>query len=373
MNQNKENEKYIEQIEGIDYEYEPQNEQDIYPIGELLIRTETRTIFDIKRRIDSGYYILNPSFQRDFVWDEKKQSKLIESVLMRLPLPVFYFAETSEGKIIVVDGLQRLKTFSNYMDNKFKLKGLEKTRPEIEGKLFQNLSAKYQARIEDTNLTLYLIDPHIPERVRLDIFERVNSGIPLSRQQMRNSLYMGKGTEWLRDAAISDLFQLVTDGKLDWKTMRDRELINRFCAFKILGVKDYINKYKGDMEEFLSETLKIMNQMGNKERQILKDRFDLTLTNNYSLFEKHSFRKHYAEDQEHRSVINASLFDVFTVILSDYSKEVITKNLEHIREGFYSLMNDEQFNNSITISTNSTSKVKYRFGKAKKMIEEAIR
>jgi len=100
INEENENEKYINQIEGIDYEYIPQNIEDIYPIDELLIRTETRTVFDIKRRIDSKYYILNPSFQRDFVWDEKKQSKLIESALMRLPLPVFYFAETEEGKII---------------------------------------------------------------------------------------------------------------------------------------------------------------------------------------------------------------------------------------------------------------------------------
>ncbi len=373
-NENNENEFYIEKIEGIDYEYEPKDEQDIYPIDDLLIRKDSRTIYDIKRRLGDkdSIYILNPLFQRDFIWDEKKQSKLIESVLMRLPLPVFYFAETAEGKIIVVDGVQRLRTFQRYLDNEFKLKGLESTRPEINGKFFKDLPPKYQARIEDTNLTLYLIDPHLPERIRLDIFERVNSGIPLSRQQMRNSLYMGLGTEWLRNEANSKLFQKVTDGSLNWKTMRDRELINRFCAFKILSVNSYTNNYKGDMDYFLSETIKIMNQMNNAELNHLKEIFNVSLLNNYTIFGKHSFRKHDSPNQKKRSVINASLFDVFTVILSDYSETIISNKVKPIRTGFFRLLQDDRFNNSITISTNSTSKVKYRFGQTKKMIEEAI-
>ena len=79
-----------------------------YPIDDLLIRHENRTIYDVIRRIDQGGYIMNPDFQRDFIWPDAKQSKLIESVIMRIPLPVFYIAEDDEGKMVVVDGLQRL-------------------------------------------------------------------------------------------------------------------------------------------------------------------------------------------------------------------------------------------------------------------------
>ncbi len=82
-----------------------------YPIDSLQIRQETRTIFEVIRRIQQGFYIMDPEFQRDFVWTIEKQSRLIESVLMRVPLPVFYLAENPEGKLIVVDGLQRLTTF----------------------------------------------------------------------------------------------------------------------------------------------------------------------------------------------------------------------------------------------------------------------
>jgi hypothetical protein len=93
-----------------------------FPIDTLLIRNETRTAFEVVRRIEGGGYIMNPDFQRDFIWDREKQSKLIESVVMRIPLPVFYLAEDPQGKIIVVDGLQRLSTFQAFLANKFALK-----------------------------------------------------------------------------------------------------------------------------------------------------------------------------------------------------------------------------------------------------------
>jgi hypothetical protein len=82
-----------------------------YPIDTVLIRNENRTVHDVLRRIEKGSFVMDPDFQRDFIWPEDKQSKLIESVLMRIPLPVFYLAEDEQGRMIVVDGLQRLSTF----------------------------------------------------------------------------------------------------------------------------------------------------------------------------------------------------------------------------------------------------------------------
>src|SRR6266542_4180209 len=86
-----------------------------FPIDSLMIRTELRSVFEIVRRIDSGQYVMDPDFQRDFVWDIGRQSKLVESAILRIPLPVFYLAETRDGKIVVVDGLQRLTTFHRFL------------------------------------------------------------------------------------------------------------------------------------------------------------------------------------------------------------------------------------------------------------------
>ena len=94
-----------EDVEGLDPSSESWGD---YPLDDLLIRQENRTIHDVIRRIDKSAYVMDPDFQRDFIWLDDKQSKLIESVIMRIPLPVFYLAEDAEGRMIVVDGLQRL-------------------------------------------------------------------------------------------------------------------------------------------------------------------------------------------------------------------------------------------------------------------------
>jgi len=186
-----------------------------YPIDSLLIRSDQRTVFDVIRRMEKGQFILDPDFQRDFVWDEAKQSRLIESTLMRIPLPVFYLAENEEGKVIVVDGLQRLSTLQRFLRDELALRDLGKESGEpnerreshqLNGMRFRDLPPKLQNRIEDTQLILYLIDAKVPERARLDIFDRVNSGVPLSRQQMRNSLYVGPATRWLKERAQSAVF-----------------------------------------------------------------------------------------------------------------------------------------------------------------------
>ena len=108
-----------------------------YPLDEMLIRNDHRTVRDVLHRIDQGRYVMDPDFQRDFIWPEDKQSKLIESVVMRIPLPVFYMAEDSEGRMVVVDGLQRLSTFKRFSGGELKLQLSD--RPELDGKRFSDL------------------------------------------------------------------------------------------------------------------------------------------------------------------------------------------------------------------------------------------
>ena len=352
-----------DEVEGID------NDEDAslgdYPIDTLLIRNESRTVFDVVRRIEKGGFIMAPDFQRDFVWDENKQSKLIESVLMRIPLPVFYLGEDDKGKMIVVDGLQRLTTFKRFIDNEFPLKLSHQS--ELDKKLFNELSPKLQNRIEDCNLILYVIDAKVPERARLDIFERVNSGEPLTRQQMRNCLYNGQATRFLKQEAETHLFKQVTGNSLKPKTMRDRECINRFCAFYLLPLENY----KGDMDEWLAEALRIMNQLDISELKTLSKTFQNSLQNNYYLFNAQSFRKH-TPAQSKRGVLNISLWDVMTVELAKYPHEQVKLHADALRKGFYELLNDKTFNDAITLGTNSSRSVNYRFKATQRMFQEVF-
>jgi len=361
---NKDSEKYLDEIEGFS------NREDDglgdYPIDTLLIRKDTRTVFDVVRRIKNGGFILNPDFQRDFVWAAEKQSKLIESVIMRIPLPVFYLAEDIEGRAIVVDGLQRLSTFRDFLNNHFKLR-LPRQK-SLDKKRFDELPAKLQNRIEDCNLELYIIDSKVPERAKLDIFERVNSGEILTRQQMRNCLYMGDATRWLKTEATTTLFKKVTGESLDYKKMRDREFINRFCAFSLLGEDKYQNS---DMDDFLAKTLTMMNTMSEASLSELSFKLRRGLKNNHKLFGRHSFRKH-TPDQESRSVINASLWDVMSTGLSRYSEDKVNEKYSELLHSFYDLLKNYRFNEAITNSPNSTKKVKTRFSLVNKMLMEVL-
>lgn len=353
----------IEEPEGIgEGDDDPGNE---YPLDRVLIRNEHHTVHDVLRRIDQDRYIMNPDFQRDFIWDETKQSKLIESVLMRIPLPVLYLAEDDEGKMIVVDGLQRLSTFNAFVDGNLRLR--LKEQPELDGKKFGDLPARLQNRIEDCNLILYVIDSKVPERARLDIFERVNSGAPLTRQQMRNSLYNGPGTWFLKRETETSLFLKSTGGSLNKNTMRDREFVNRFCAFQLFP----LDQYTGEMDDFLAAVLIKMKHMDEKELDELSSQFQTALKNNFCVFKRHAFRKRQ-RDQEHRSVINASLWDVMTTGLSRIDTHTVSTHADALREGFYRLMEDEDFMAAITYGTNATRRVTARFGIAKGLFREVF-
>ena len=357
-------------------EVEPSNGWGDYPLDAVFVRTETRSVSEVVRRIDHGRYVLDPDFQRDFVWPNPKQSKLIESCVMRIPLPVFYVAEAPDGRIVVVDGLQRLTTFTRFLGNQLRLTGLAsgedgKGSHALEGKLFKDLPLNLQERVQDTQLTMYILDAKAPERARLDIFERVNSGEPLTRQQMRNALYNGPATLWLKEAAASAAFQTATGRSLSSKTMRDREAINRFCAFKLLGWRKYNS---GDMDVFLAEGLTKLAALTSAQRDQLRARFERAMILNRKLFGEHAFRKSLAYGKySARSVINISLFEVCAVTMSEESVSVADDMTEReLYNAIVMLMNDEDFLKAITYSTNSTIAVQKRFAAMETVVVEVI-
>jgi hypothetical protein len=217
-----------------------------------------------------------------------------------------------------------------------------------------------QERVADTQLTMYILDAKAPERARLDIFERVNSGAILTRQQMRNALYNGPATQWLKSAAEGDPFQTATAGSLDPQTMRDREAINRFVAFSLIGWENYKT---GDMDGFLAKGLKLLAQCNDPERVDLRFRFDAAMTLCYRLFQQHAFRKSLASESAGaaRSPVNISFFEVSAVVFAGFAATFDPKSDTALHDIIAELVKDDAFSKSITYSTNSTQAVQQRF------------
>lgn len=352
-----------ESDEGIEGLGEAPNEAIGYPIDTFLIRTETRTVHDVLRRIDSGNFIMDPEFQRDFVWDEYKQSKLIESVLMRIPLPVFYLGEDIDGRMIVVDGLQRLTTFKRFVKGEFRLNLAGQT--ELHKKTFSDLPPKLKNRIEDCNLIIYIIDSKVPEKARLDIFDRVNGGEPLTRQQMRNCLFTGNATRFLKEQAATELFLRATGQSLKPKTMRDREFVNRFCAFQLIDAKKY-----GDMDSHLAAALKLMNEP-NFDLVTLGAEFQRTLQNNLTIFGEHAFRKPN-KNADRRSPLNASFWDVMSTGLSRVSIDIVVARHQNLKDAVLKLLDNNDFESAITYSPNTPDQVRRRFKLAQLALDEVL-
>ena len=341
-------------------------EQPVYPLDDIMVRSEKRTVSEVVTRIKRGRYILDPDFQRDFVWEKKKQSKLVESCVMRIPLPVFYVAEGEDGRITIVDGLQRLITFSRFLNDRLALTGLGDLHP-LTNKRFSQLPLHLQERVEDTQLTLYILDKNAPQRARLDIFERVNGGEALSRQQMRNAIYNGPGTRWLSDMSSSPAFSKATGSSLNRKIMRDREAVNRFAGFHVLGWSSYAN---GDMDEFLARAIGRLNSAESDRLVALGRRFTDSMQHNFTLFRFHSFRKSLREAKHgaRRSPVNIALFDVLSWAFARMSGSAVEEDGDHIAYCIRMLLDDDSFVHAITYSTNSTKQVHTRFN----MVADAL-
>ena len=351
-------------VEGLGYPFQDEDGAP-YPLDDIMVRNETRTVRETVLRIANGRYIMDPDFQRDFIWDISKQSKLIESCIMRIPLPVIYVAESQDGRVMVVDGLQRLSTFQRFLDNKFKLSKIGDNHP-LEGMIFSDLPIHLQECVEDTQLTLHILDRSAPDRARLDIFERVNSGEPLTRQQMRNAIYNGPGTRWLSRMAAHKAFHLATGHSLNPKTMRDREAINRFAAFYLLKWQSYSG---GDMDDFLARGIVRLNALSDTNLHNIECSFLDSMRRNHWLFDRHAFRKSLRQEEIGASltVINISLFDVLSCVFARIGDETISSHADTIRSRIVQLASEDGFVNAITYSTNSTQQVKTRF----EMIQDA--
>lgn len=204
--------------DGFDDADEEENEvEKINPYDPKLIRVDTKTfsVSMVNQMIKNKEIDLSPDFQRGFVWtDITRKSRLIESLLLRIPIPAFYFSQDEEGLFQVVDGVQRLTVLSSFMNNEFKLKNLEYLK-ECNGKWFMrtdknpkdNLDGIYTRRIEQTQLFINIIDPQTPGRVKYDIFKRINTGgRALNNQEIRNCLASAGTRRLLHDLSGSQSF-----------------------------------------------------------------------------------------------------------------------------------------------------------------------
>lgn len=374
----------IDNADGIEHEHvdisTPPVQVDKDPYDPKLIRVDTRpfSIHQVYEMIQAGDIDLSPDFQREFVWlDITRKSRLIESLLLRIPLPVFYFAQDEEGKFKVVDGVQRLTVIQDFLGNKFRLRNLEYLK-ECEGKWFKNphrdpkesLEQIYVRRIEQTQLFINIIDPQTPERVKYDIFRRINTGgKSLNAQEIRNCLEKPATREFIKGLARSKEFLDATRHSISSTRMADNEIVLRFIAFYLMDHKLYGQvPYRGDMDSYLDSTVELLNKLSPEVFEPIKSHFIVAMKNAYYLFGSQAFRK--------ASYINKALFLSWSRILcdmppSELEEKSIGQKLLHALKA--EIEENDEYSRALSMATNDARNVELSCATAKKLLEGVLK
>ncbi|MFG0433007.1 DUF262 domain-containing protein [Enterobacter cloacae complex sp. zbq_9] len=284
---------------------------------EIRIAKEQSSVFELLRRESRGSLVLAPDFQRKDVWDRKKQSELIESILMGIPIPLIYLFEDENGVRQIIDGKQRVSALKKFLSDDFELNELTMF-PHLKGLRFSQIPKLLQAKLEDYQLHSYVIQPPTPEYVKFNIFERVNrAGMNLNKQEMRHALYQGKATELIQRLAESKEFLLSTGGGVRPDRMRDRYLVLRFVAFYMFQNNAMpMVEYRSDIDLFLASTMRFINVKASRELiQETENACINGMRNAYHLAGDTAYRFEPKRGDKRRPV-NMGLFEMIVYALS---------------------------------------------------------
>lgn len=339
------------------------------------IDTKTPSLDTLIRRIRNKTVQLNTEsyFQRkDDLWDTVKQSRLIESILIRFPLPAFFFDASDDNNWLVVDGLQRLSSIRNFVVTKsLKLTNLE-FLIHLEGKKWDDLPDDLHRLIEESQVVIYKIMPGTPTDVKFNIFKRINTGgLVLEPQEIRHALFQGKSAEFIAELGASKEFIEATYNKIKTHRMLDRDFANRFLCFYLYGYSDY----GPDLDTYMSRAMASINNKTNAELDKIREDFKESMKLSKTIFGEEAFRKVYRK-YDRLPPINKAIFDAISVqfaLLSKEDRSALNSKKIAFKIAFKDLLNqDEYFFTSVTSSTGDKNRVFHRHSSVEKLIKKII-
>lgn len=336
------------------------------------------TLDSICKRIKNNEIDLNPPFQRKAgIWDDERKSRLIESILIKIPLPTFYVDATDNDRWIVIDGLQRLTTIKNFVvDKTLKLSKLEFLDKELGGCSFDGIGRKHQRQIEETEINICKLVPPTPSEVKYVIFKRLNTGgIRLEDQEIRNALFQGAAVDLLNEMSQVGLFKTMVGNSTNVSRMEDKEFCLRYIAYVLLS-----DEVISDSDKFLNKTMEKFNlkfksmtdEDKRKEFNQIKKDFEQDLQRAYDLFDKYAFKKIINDNR--RALINKYLFQSWLFNLHQLSSEqfiIIFANKDKLIKGFEKFCLSEDYS-GIMRSKDKTSII-VRNEKIKELIFNEIK
>lgn len=319
--------------------------------------------------VNRGKLNLQPDFQRSFVWNTSKASRLVESLLLAIPIPVIYVAEEINRTYSVVDGQQRLTSICSFVNGafpngqKFKLSGLQ-ALTYLNRKAFGDLSIELQEEILNFTLRIIIIEKDSDPDVKFEVFERLNLGAEkLNDQEVRNCVYRGNYNELLRSLAQNESLRKILQSESPHTRMVDRQLILRFFAMW----RNTPQNYKGPAKRFLNTEMETYRHLDDAALTEMRGTFEKAIEMAYAVFQERAFRRYYPGNTYNpggtweKSRLNVALWDTVLYTFSQYDREDILPITDRIREEFLDMLTtDPTFVEYISSSTDRADRIQYR-------------
>jgi hypothetical protein len=346
--------------------------------SKIRISTKPFSLRQIVDMIEDGDIDLAPDFQRLFVWKPKERSRLIESILLGIPLPAFYFNQDPEGSMQVVDGVQRLTTIHEFAKKGWRLVDLEYLN-ELVNNSFDDMEVSFRRRFQQTQIFVNIIEPQTPDDVKFDVFRRINTGGGLlTAQEIRHCMSRRRSREFLKRLIELPSFHVATDHAFkNEHRMADREVVLRFLAFRHLGELEGYRKFE-NLDSFLLDfTRQIDGFQSHKPRidgaglERLAADFERAMKSAATVFGNAAFRK-YPEGATKRGPINRALFESWSVALADHESDSLQPHAHTVLKHARARMKEEKYAAAITLATGDHSKVLLRFSVARDILQQAV-
>ena len=331
----------------------------------IIIEKNDRSLSEFQRWYKTGRLIVDPEWQRQYVWDIRRASKLIESILIGVPIPVIYLAGTEEGKYEVIDGLQRLTSVFRFFDNEYQLFGLEIVR-DLDRKRYRDLPEVYQNKLNDYTLRTFELAQQTPKDLMFLIFERLNTGgVALNDMEIRNSLFRGGLNQLIKSLASDESFVNAIYQKKISRRMQDRALILRFLAFY---ERTHL-KLRSGLKRFLNEFLETYRNPTSGKLKEFEDQFRKSMKTAVTIFGSDAFRlrREWADGDSHVGAEwatrpNAAVFQVIATSFTRYDLGQLTRAADAIYEEYLDMVStDDRWCDSVRRATGETSRIEYVF------------
>ncbi|MGQ0565576.1 MAG: DUF262 domain-containing protein [Gemmobacter sp.] len=355
--------------------------------GKIRITTKSFTLREVVDQITDGDIDLSPDFQREYVWKERQRTRLIESILLGIPLPAFYFNQAENGSYQVVDGVQRLSTIELFMRGRHRLSSMDlEYLSDLDGLVYQQLDTATLRRFRSTQIVVHVIEPQTPDEVKYDIFNRVNTlGSPLSAQEIRHAMSGDRSRRFIGELAESDEFDAATEFQY-WRKLPDgsnvrnssrmanRELILRFCAFRISSIEQY--KQFVSLDAFLMNFTKRLDGktedfISDVQLHALKADFNRAMLAAKDILGPASFRR-WPLGADRRGPINRAVFEAQANALADHDPSQLAPHAEGIVLAFRHAFADPEYLRSVTVGTGDARRVAYRLERTRAILLEAL-